>query len=71
MRVDELKLWIASLSTRNFIKYRGTIAIVINLYYVDTWEGPDGVRLTEVSLLLKIGDSCIDGFITVSDHNEF
>ena len=26
--------------------------IFINLCYVDTWEGPEGVRLIEVSLYL-------------------
>ena len=67
MKGIKLELWIVSLTTWNFIivqRSHGRLivnkhyAVFTNLYQVDTlhkadtWEGPEGVRLIEVSLYL-------------------
>lgn len=67
MNCNELELWIPSLVTWNFIAVQSNrwmlivnnyCAIFTNLYLVDshdetdTWEGFEGIRLTEVSLYI-------------------
>ena len=59
MKGNGLELWIASLTTWNFITVQNNswmlivhkhCAINTNLFQADTWEGSEGVRLIEVSL---------------------
>ena len=60
MKGDELELWIASVATLNFITVRSNRWMLIvnkhcaifptSINQADTWEGPEGVRLIEVSL---------------------
>ena len=51
MKGDELELWIASLTTCNFITVQSNRWMLIvnkylrnfyNPYYADAWEGPEG-----------------------------
>ena len=72
MKGIKLELWIVSLTTWNFIivqRSHGRLivnkhyAVFTNLYQVDTlhkadtWEGPEGVRLIEVSLYLRTNNN--------------
>ena len=59
MKGNGLELWIASLTTWNFITVQNNswmlivhkhCAINTNLFQADTWEGSEGVRWIEVSL---------------------
>ena len=59
MKGNGLELWIASLTTWNFITVQNNswmlivhkhCAINTNLFQADTWKGSEGVRLIEVSL---------------------